>query len=252
MHDWSIVDLQVVDLVVANLVLMTGACLQGVIGYGLTLFSAPVLFLINPVYVPTALLIDALFLNVIILLRERAACQWHLVRWAALGNLLGAALAGIVIAQISAAQFQLAFGILILLAVAISVFGYQLPLNAAAGTAAGFASGFMGTCTSVGGPPMGLLYQSLPPAQIRGNLAAVFLIAGIASLLALFFAQRLTMRDMQLALFCLPGMLLGVMVSGWFKRWLPDRLVRPLILTVSGVAGLGLLLQAGHVGQVLK
>ena len=49
----------------------------------------------------------------------------------------------------------------------------------------GVLAGVMGTIAAVGGPPLALLYQHAPGAQVRGTLSGLFFLGTIVSLAAL-------------------------------------------------------------------
>ena len=55
---------------------------------------------------------------------------------------------------------------------------------------AGLASGFAGTTTGVGGPPMALTYQNSDPATMRSTISAFFSIGSVMSVTALASQDR--------------------------------------------------------------
>ena len=101
----------------------------------------------------------------------------------------------------------------------------------------GMDTGTMGTITSVGAPPLALVYQGRDPLASRATLAAFFALGCAVSLIGLFAAGIAGSRDLHLALAMAPPMVFGM----WFaQRFKPGygRYNKPWQLSVAGVAGL--------------
>lgn len=230
-------DLSLLQIILANLALLAGACLQGVAGYGIGTLAAPLLFLINPALVPAPLVLNATVLTVFMLLRNRAALQVREVRFAIGGGVGGTVLAWITLMLISPKGFELAFGVLILIGVALSVGGIRPALNARNSILAGAASTYMGTITAVGGPPIAMIYQNQKGPLVRANMSAFFLVASFFSLAALVAAGYLGQQELQLFAVTFPGVLTGFWLSGKLVNRMPFDGLRPVILAIAAVAG---------------
>lgn len=236
-------DLSLLQILLANLALLAGACLQGVAGYGIGTLAAPLVFAISPVFLPGPMIINAVLMNLLMLVRNRASLSFRPVRYAIGGNIVGTVLAGFTLALLSEQGFALAFGALILLAVALSVIGYRPQLSARNSVVAGGASGYMGTITAVGGPPMGLIYQNETGPRMRANLAAFFLFGSCASIVVLAPAGYIGVEQMQLVAVTFPGVLIGFWLSGYLVNRLPVGAFRPVVLTLAALAGFAALLR---------
>jgi uncharacterized membrane protein YfcA len=96
---------------------------------------------------------------------------------------------------------------------------------------AGFFSGFMGTSSSIGGPPMALLFLHQDARFVRANLSAFFIVSCLMTLAMLAPVGYFGMREIKLALPLLPGTLLGF----WLARhtW---HLISPRFLRLSSLA----------------
>lgn len=238
-----VADLSLVDILLANLFLMAGACLQGVAGYGIGTLSAPLLFLISPLFVPGPLVVNAVILTILMLVRNRASMSFREVRFAIGGSVIGTTFAALTLAMITGRNFDLVFGGLILLGVLLSVMGLKPGLNARNSIIAGAASGYMGTVVAVGGPPIAMIYQNEKGPLVRANMSAFFLFASCSSIVALVFAGRLGMLELKLFAFTLPGVLVGFLLSGALAQRLPFHAMRPLILGIAAIAGTGALVR---------
>jgi hypothetical protein len=218
-------------------IIATGAAIQGSVGFGLGVFGAPILLLIDPRLVPGPILLDALLLTVLVAVRE-----WKWVRladlgWSVPGRLLGTAIAVWVLRAVPASRFQLAMGLFMLLAVALTALGPRLPLNRRTLFGAGTLAGVMGTITSIGGPPMALLYQNEEGPRLRATLAAFFTLGVIFSMGGLTVAGRFGWTEVRLAVLLLPGILLGFFLSQWTAKRLDKSHTRAIVLVTSAVAG---------------
>ena len=217
-------------------ILATGSAIQGSVGFGLGVFGAPLLVLLDPRLVPGPILLDALLLTVLVAVREWKWVRFSDLGWAVPGRLAGTAIAVLLMRAVPADRFEVALGLLILAAVAISTWGPPLPLNRGTLTVAGVAAGIMSTFTSIGGPPIALLYQREEGPRVRGTLAAFFAIGVIFSMGGLRVAGRFGWTEVRLAAALLPGIVLGFVLSRWSARWLDRGHTRALVLVISAVA----------------
>lgn len=230
-------EVSLVHILLANLTLLAGACLQGVAGYGIGTFSAPLLFLISPLFVPAPLVLNAVLLTVFMLFRYHESLQIREVRFAIGGGALGTVFAGLTLLILSPKGFELIFGVLILTGVLLSIGGLRPRLNARNSVLAGAASTYMGTITAVGGPPIALIYQNEKGPLVRANMSAFFLVASFFSVAALFASGYLGTRELNLFALTFPGVLGGFWLSGKLVHRLPVEGLRPVILGIAAVAG---------------
>ncbi len=229
------------QLVLANLVLAAGSCLQGVAGYGLGTLAAPLLFLISSAFLPGVMIVDAVLLNVLMLVRNRSGISFSPVRFAIVGSVVGIAAASVTLTLLSAQGFELAFGALILVAVVLSVVGWKPALNARNSVVAGGVSGYMGTITGVGGPPIAMVYQNETGARVRANLSAFFVFSSCAAVLALLPTGLIGVSELKLVAVTFPGVLAGFWLSRHLVNRLPFAALRPVILAIAALAGVGAL-----------
>ena len=230
-------DISLLQILLANLAIFAGACLQGVAGYGIGTLSAPLMFLVSPLFLPGSLILNAVLLTVMMLFRNRANLSFREVRFAIGGDVVGTVLAGLTLMVLSTKGFELIFGGLILFAVILSVAGLRPQLSPRTSLVAGAASGYMGTITAVGGPPMALIYQNEQGPLVRANMSAFFLFASCASVLALLLSGHIGALEVKLFVATFPGVLIGFLLSGKLIHRVPFGALRPLILGIAAVAG---------------
>lgn len=231
------------ELGLAFVAMAAGACIQGSVGFGLALVAAPFLALINPEFIPAPLIVNGLALNLLLLRRQRRDVDLGSVRWAVVGNLGGTVVAALVLLRISPEGFSMLFGCLVLLAVLVSAVGLRFRVGRRAAVVAGVFSGFMGTTSTIGGPPVALIYQDQPGGRLRGTLSAYFSVSCVLALIALTAVGRFGGSELQLAMALLPGLLVGFVLSTYTVRLLDRGGTRPLILVLSGLAGVSVLMR---------
>lgn len=225
------------------LAVMAGALIQATGGIGYAMFAAPIVALLRPDLVPGPMILGGGVVSLLIVLRERRSVD---VRGAAIavgGRIPGSIVAGLIIGLAPRSVFAVCFAVLILAAVALSAFGLRVRATPFSLAIAGFTSGVMGTITSVGAPPMGIVLQDSEPAVLRATLAA-FLVAGtVVSLVVLAWAGRFGLHDLQLGLLLLVPIAAGFMLSMPLVRRVNARSVKRLVLAVSAASAIVLLIQ---------
>ena len=220
-----------------------GATLQGSIGFGLGLIAVPFLVLIDERLIPGPLLLASVALTLLLTHREWRSVQFKDLGWAISGRVLGIALAVLALTSMPRDRIGLAFGVLILLMVALSASGLHLAPTRRVLFGAGTLSGFSGTAVSIGGPPMALVYQRESGARLRGTLSAFFVVGVSMSVVGLSLAGRFGREELLLAFALLPGILLGYLISRHTARLLDRGHTRTVVLVVSAVAGVVVILK---------
>jgi uncharacterized membrane protein YfcA len=109
---------------------------------------------------------------------------------------------------------------------------------------AGALSGFMGTASNMGGPPIALVYQHAPGARLRSTLSGFFVLGTIMSLLALVAVGRFGRYEFWSALTFLPGVLIGFVLSARTLSLLDQGYTRAAVLTLSAISGAIVILRA--------
>ena len=233
------------EFVLVYVILIIGSCLQSVIGFGLGLLSAPLLYFLMPELVPGPMILNALLLTSLLSVKHRGEIDLKMTGFSILGGTAGVLIAGSVLSFIDSHQYQLLFGVSILLAVALSFIGIMPKVSVISNLVAAMASGFMGTTTSAGGAPMGLLYQSKDADTIKANLSIFFVYINFFGISVLWWNGKAGHDDLQLFLKCVPALILGWAISFIFNRQLNEKLIRLLILFIAALSGLLLILFHG-------
>lgn len=225
------------------LAVLVGACIQGTGGIGFAMFAAPIVALIQPELVPGPMLVLGGAVSALAAAREYRQIDYRAAAIALAGRVPGSVLAGLVIGVMSRAAFSFMFALMILTAVVLSSLAPRVEARPAMLGVAGFASGFMGTITSVGTPPMGLVLQSAEPARLRATIGLFLAVGCVISLVVLAVAGRFHWHEFSLSLFLLPAMALGFAISTPLKGWIKPRAMRHAVLGISALSAMLLLLR---------
>jgi uncharacterized membrane protein YfcA len=231
------------ELAIATLAVVIGACVQGVLGFGLGLIAAPVLAMVDTDLVPGPLLFVGVPLTVLVAVRERGSLDFRGVRWALVGRIPGTIAGTIAVAALPDGPLAVLLAVVVLTAVVLSVAGWRARPTPVTLVTAGTASGFMGTATSIGGPPMAIVYQRRAGPELRATLAAYFVVGAAFSLAMLAVAGEFGRRELGLGLLLLPGVLVGFSCSRVAARVLDRGHTRAAVLSFSSASALALLIQ---------
>jgi uncharacterized membrane protein YfcA len=109
---------------------------------------------------------------------------------------------------------------------------------------ASIAAGFMGTISSIGGPPVALVYQNANGANLRANLSVLFATGAFISLSALILIGRFGLDDLWLTALLMVGVVIGVLCSGPVRLLVDRGTARPYLLGLCFVSACGVLLRA--------
>ncbi|MBF0144337.1 MAG: sulfite exporter TauE/SafE family protein [Magnetococcales bacterium] len=218
-------------------ILALGAAVQGVAGFGITLIAAPLLLLLAPSLMPGPLMLGIFLLTLLTWWRERHEARLGELGWAFVGRLPGTFAAGAALAWLPTQQIDLLMGILILIAVPLSTGRWQVRPTIPNLIAAGALSGFMGTTTAMGGPPMAILYQNRPGPTLRSSLAAYFTIGVVISLATLAMVGRFGRRELIDGVLLMPPIAFGFLASGRITPWIDRGRVKPAVLALCTLAG---------------
>ena len=230
-------------LIVAFIVAV-GALCQGTVGFGLNLIAAPIVGLVVPGLLPAAMVAVGTPLSIAIATREREHIDWTGVGWTTLGRLPGTALGAYVVYLVSPRVLGGLVGILVIIATIVAGRSTHHEIEPTNAIGAGSAAGFMDTVAATGGPPLALLYQHRPPAQVRATLATSFAIGTVISLTGLGLGHQIERWQILVAISMAPSLAIGLLLSRVLAARIAHLSLRPAILTFAATAGAAALLRA--------
>jgi uncharacterized membrane protein YfcA len=224
-------------------VICIGAFVHGAVGFGMGLVTAPLLLLIDANYVPGPLLICVLVLTLLMIIRDKKAIDFRGLGWGFVGRIIGTVIAVNILSYLSGPRTSIVCAGLILFAVILSVLKIRAKLTIPTLITAGSVSGIMSTLSSVGGPPLALLYQYENGEKLRATMSGFFLLGNLISVLGLAVAGEFNANHLSVSLPLIPGVLVGFLLSNRVISKLDTRNTRPVVLLVSGLSSLIVILR---------
>ncbi|MGF1511220.1 MAG: TSUP family transporter [Myxococcota bacterium] len=215
---------------------VVGAWVQGSIGLGFAIVTVPTLFLVDPRLAPAPQILVVLPLTALMALREWRSIQWRGMLWIIAGRLPGLGLGMLLLGWASRRVLDLVIGSIVMGTVVILARGLTLPRTRETEVLAGLFSGISAMVSSIGGPPIALLYQSEKGSIVRATLSGIFFVGVTLTIFGRWASGHLDLLDVRLAAWSLPGLLLGLGVSRWTLQHVEGPLLRAGVLSLSAVA----------------
>jgi len=220
----------------AGAVVSLGALIQSVTGFGFAMFAAPLLALVSPALVPVPILILTIVFTLGTVWEERRYIDWRGLGWILAGRLPLTGLAAVAMAFVSPTMITIIFCVFVLVAVALSLNGVSIGVSRRNLLLAGAASGFFGTITSIGAPPLALVYQNQKGPMVRATLGANIVIGCTVSIAALALTGKVTQTSLVVGLGYIPFAAIGYVIAGRIRQKLTDASFRKYLLLVTGAA----------------
>ena len=239
----TIVGLPALGALACVLVVYAGAVMQATTGVGVGILSSPVLLLVDPDFVPAAVVVAVLPLTFSVAIADRSHIDGRGVTAALVGRIPGLVLGVIVVASISDTVLAVLVSVTVLLGVVVSLTTKRFTPTTTALVIAGFGSGFTGTAVGVGGPPIALTYQHSDPVTMRATISFFFSVGSVMTAIALAAAGELGWRQLELVALVLPSILLGLWTARRYRYRLVGSAVRPIVLGLSAFSAIALLIR---------
>jgi uncharacterized protein len=236
-----LIDLQVVLL--AGIAVLVGAVIQGAVGMGVGLVAAPIVTLLNPSLMPGSLLVCGMLMPAMSLATEHRHVDPR-VGWVFAGRLAGTLPGIAIVAALPRDELAIAVGVMTLLAVALTMRAYALPVTRLTLTGAGFLSAIGATTAAIGGPPMALVYQRSDPRTVRSTMALVFVVGSAMSIAGLAVAGQMSQTELLTGLAFFPFFGVGFLLSLPLRRHLRGAVFRYTVLVVVSASALAVLVRA--------
>lgn len=222
-----------VGFLVIAIVVLLAAALQASIGFGMGMLAAPVVALVDASLIPATLLFVALLVTSATALIERRHLDLQGTGWAIAGRVPGSVAGAVLVALMPERGLALLLATVVLLGAGFTTFGWAPRPVPPTLVLAGAASGLLGTATSIGGPPMALVWQGKSGPGLRGSMNGFGLLGGILSLALLTSSGAVSRGSWEVALALVPVALLGLWLSRYVNRLLDARRLRVTVIAVS-------------------
>lgn len=232
------------SLLIANAIVVLGSLVQTSTGMGFGMIAAPLLALVSLQYVPGPMLFINVFLSLLMLGDGRAKVVQKEVAFLLPTILLGTVLGAAIIMLVPTDTLGVLLALLILLAVAVTIFSKALALTSRNLMICGVSVGIMGTTVGIPGAPLVVLYQNERIEKTRPTMALIFTFSYITSLIALSFAGVFSVNLALLGLLLLPGLIVGYVIGKQVREYLIKAIGRYLMLSIASAGAVLLLLKS--------
>lgn len=207
------------------------SALQASIGFGMGMLAAPVVALVDPALLPGTLVMLAFVVTIMVVVSERQHIDLGGTGWALFGRVPGTIAGALLVAALPERGLALMLAAVVLTGVALNSLGWHPRPVRRNLVAAGAASGLLGTATSIGGPPMALMWQQKEGAGLRSSMSTFFLVGSALSFLALAATGSVDQRTLLVTAALVPAPFLG-----WGLSLLLNRVMSPVRLRRTAIA----------------
>lgn len=221
-----------------------GGLVQGVLGFGLGVVSAPFVALLAPETLPGSLILASVPLPLLTLGAEWRALDWRALGWTMVGRLPATAAGVVILLAVPVAGLQAIVAASVLFVIALTLTRIEVPRVGASLAVAGAVSGITGTTAGIGGPPIAIVLRRDPPATARATMGGFFLVGSVLTLSALGGVGHLDGPALGAGLSMLPAAVLGFVLAVRLRPHVTGVRFRGGVLALSAVASVVLLVQA--------
>jgi uncharacterized membrane protein YfcA len=234
--------MSLLDLLAASLAVAIGSVVQAASGVGAGFLMVPMIAWVNIELLPGPMICGSLALSGVMAWRERGAIDRDNLPTLFLGILAGSFVGAWVLSRVPADQLGAVFGTVILLAVALTASGLNVPLNRTSALVSGTISGAMGASSGIGAPMLAVLYQHESGPTVRATLALLYTGASLMILAVLALFGEFDTADLGNGIALMPGFLFGYWLANHWRRRLAGLGSRGPVLVVSALAAATLIL----------
>ncbi|OMB77594.1 sulfite exporter TauE/SafE family protein [Mycolicibacterium farcinogenes] len=228
-------------IVAAAIVL--ASCMQASIGFGMGMLAAPIVAIVDPGLIPGTLIMLATMVTLMVVIREREAIDLAGTGWALAGRVPGTVAGALLLVVMPKEALAYTLAAVVLGGVALTSMGWIPVPHRRNLVLAGATSGLLGTATSIGGPPMALVWQNNTGARLRGTMSGFFLVGSALSLVLLALTGSVDHHTVVVFAMLVPACVLGYALSRWVNRHLDRQRQRWAAIGISTVGAVVLIVR---------
>lgn len=212
---------------------LLASCLQASIGFGIGMLAGPVVALVDPALIPGTLIMVATLVTLIVAIREREDIDLRGTGWALVGRVPGTITGALLLAMLPERALTILLAGVVLVGVALTSVGWIPAPRRRNVVLAGAFSGVLGTATSIGGPPMALVWQRNSGARLRGTMSGFFLVGSVMSIAALALTGAVDRQTVLAFAALVPAAVAGYVLSRRINHLLDPKRLRWLAIGAS-------------------
>ncbi|MCK4637393.1 MAG: sulfite exporter TauE/SafE family protein [Methanomicrobia archaeon] len=228
--------------IIGFFVIFLGSLTQGLIGFGVILFSAPIMILFLPakIVVPMIMIYSAL-INATILFEARKWVDLKRIWLLIIAGMIGVPIGTYLLIVLDDNILRMFIGSIIILFAAALLTGFKKKIKneKLAFPPIGFIGGLLGGSTSMSGPPVILFFtnQGLKKQVFRANLVAYFMAMSLVAISSFIVGGLIITEVIRYTILFLPAMIFGVVIGIKLVHRVEEKLFQNIVLIVVIVAG---------------
>ncbi|WP_102142230.1 sulfite exporter TauE/SafE family protein [Mycobacterium hubeiense] len=223
--------------------IVLASCMQASIGFGMGMLAAPIVAIVDPGLIPGTLIMLATLLTVLVVIREHQHIDLAGTGWALIGRVPGTIAGALLLAALPERALALVLAGVVLGGVALTSVGWIPAPHPRNLVLAGATSGVLGTATSIGGPPMALVWQNTSGAALRGTMSGFFLVGSMMSIAVLTVTGAVDSGTVSSFATLIPAVVVGYLLSRLVNRLLDPRRQRWTAITISAIGAIVLIVR---------
>jgi uncharacterized protein len=223
--------------------IILASCMQASIGFGMGMLAAPIVAIVDPGLIPGTLIMLATLLTVFVVIREHQDIDLSGTGWALVGRVPGTIAGALLLAALPERALALALAAVVLAGVVLTSTGWIPVPHRRNLMLAGATSGVLGTATSIGGPPMALVWQNTTGARLRGTMSGFFLVGSLMSIAVLTLTGAVDGRTVSSFAVLMPAVVIGYGLSRLVNHLLDRQRQRWIAIAISAVGAIVLIVR---------
>lgn len=231
-------------VVLVGLIVLVGSFVQGTIGLGLGMVGAPLIAIVEPVLVPTLILVLTVPMSSAVAYMDRHHIDWRVIAWMLPARIPGTFLGVWLVTSFSHRVLGVVVAVLVLLAVVLTVRTVTVRPSPLTLAGAGLAAGTSGTAAAIGGPPVALVLADRQPRVARGTMSFFFVAGSLLSVLWFAAVGELPLASLVLGALYFPLIPLSVWLGHHAHVRLPRETFRNAVLVLCTLSAVVLLIRS--------
>ncbi|KWX23371.1 permease [Mycolicibacterium wolinskyi] len=235
--------MSIAGYVIIAAAIVLASCMQASIGFGMGMLAAPIVAIVDPGLIPGTLIMLATMVTLMVVVREREDIDLAGTGWALAGRVPGTIAGALLLVVLPERTLAYALAAVVLGGVALTSFGWIPAPHRRNLVLAGATSGLLGTATSIGGPPMALVWQNNTGARLRGTMSGFFLVGSVLSLVVLALTGSIDRHTVVVFAMLIPACVAGYGLSRWVNRHLDRQRQRWAAIVISTLGAVVLIVR---------
>jgi uncharacterized protein len=231
-----------VDLVVLVLITFVAATVNGALGYGFSSITVPValLFYTNRILNPALVLVELVINSYVLFINRKSIPNiWWRVAPILIGLLIGVAIGSYILSLVHPSWVKFVTYVMLLPLILLQAAGIRKPIKAEKAIAIPFGVGIgtLYSVTTISGPPLALLFnnQGYAKQDFRAALGVIRVGEAVLTGIAYYFIGLYSRDSMEIILYIVPSVLLGIPLGSYLIRWMDPETFRRICMAFDAL-----------------